>query len=120
MIEVEIKNDVKSDVPIEFTVTDIVREGEAISESVRLHLLHNFRSICLLTLELKDYNGLATVKQLPTEQTIAGYYVILVLDDNLLEDKETFRLELKTDQNRVEVLPKFSQTVVTIYDDDSK
>ena len=63
---------------------------------------------------------LGTVEPLPTEQMIAGYYVILVLDDNVLEDNETFTLQLETDQDRVEVLPDFNQTVVTIYDDDSK
>ena len=63
---------------------------------------------------------LSTVEPLPKDQMIAEYYVILIVDDKVLEDKENFTLQLETDQSGVLVPTEFSQTVVTIYDDDSK
>ena len=51
MIEVEIKGDVMSAVPIEFIVTDI--DGEGKSQSSRLHFLQNFRCILIIYVFVK-------------------------------------------------------------------
>ena len=69
---------------------------------------------------MPDYYALGIVEPFLPDQWTAGYIVIAVVDDDVLEQQENFTLRLETDQCDIINCSVTSETVLTIYDDDSK
>ena len=51
--------------------------------------------------------------QIQPGQTSVNYSITIVMDD-IMEEDETFTLNLETSQSRVSTFPNFSQAIVTI------
>ena len=67
-----------------------------------------------------DYNieeGNNELQLLPGEPNVQR---IIIVNDAVEESNETFTLSLEQSQARVNIHPDFSQTVVTIVDDDGR